>query len=503
MVLIRSKNTFTFFCLLTILFSQHFLVIIQSHANEEYTYYGVVPSRIWQMEPKDAGNLLKGWQLVDSNRNGKEDDRTIWSTLIFLGYEDGTHLRVINLDNDTTMYETDLAKMQKNLFYLLNGTKFKIVSNHLLYVLFVSGRSYFANTTGPMPACFIPSINGGYTGKEFMIVPSDWILGSRYQIIALESAEVTITGEEGTEKTLKLNPNEQKIPYLNNFKAYSIKSTGYIMIQGGGPGTESESSFYLPSVNGGFVGTTFFSVSHFLSSSTTSWNNDEEYWFRILAYENTKVTIWDAYQQIIASDAVSVLKLNEIEIQGGQDITIKPNAQFVRIDANKPITVGFIHEGSIKQTSSTNASVAYGSGLTFVGIRPNELTQIYLPLPSQVQAYVFADKDAQVQIDGALTTIRGGSYTLATTIQGIHTFLSNKNLVVQIIHWPLEPPTQAISGWGQVIPCIQAVDVTVDVTLTPIGQSLPLTYIIVGVAVAVIAIMILFIIRKSKSKAAS
>ncbi|MDH5689452.1 MAG: hypothetical protein OEZ48_16505, partial [Candidatus Bathyarchaeota archaeon] len=74
------------------------------------------------------------------------------------------------------------------------------------------------------------------------------------------------------------------------------------------------------------------------------------------------------------------------------------------------------------------------------------------------------------------------------TVPGTHKITSDKNVVVEVIHWPLMPSFQGIASFGVVIPCIQTSDLTPDVSLTPmITEGFPTTYIIIGIAVAAIA----------------
>jgi len=454
--------------------------------QDEYTYYGIVPNNIWRIWPKSEDDLSLGWKSDKSTWNITEQ-----ATLMFLGYQDGTTLQVRHLGNNSLIYENQINTMQKALCYIRNGTKFIITSNHPMYVLFISGYINFNNITGPAPQCFHPSITGSFTGKEFMLIASDDLSRTEYRIIALEQSTVTITDEDNNQQTLNIKPNDYKIPYFTNMKAYKIESTGNIMITSGAAGQWAQSSYAVPCVQGIFKGTTFY------TRTSNGWNRQEENGFVILAYEDTKMTIYDLITGVIK---------NETQVQGGSSIYIKPVTgtsneppPMAVIKTNKPVTMAFTHEGSLSSTHVKDGQmteyVPYGRGLMYMGVIPNEEEAFYLPLACNVQAYIFAYETANIQLDGISITIQPNNYVLLQD-QGIHTIVSNRNLIVQILHWPLQPPNQGLHSWSVAIPCLQTVSAKTEVTLTPLGGGWPILYIIAGVAVAIIAIAVIFIMRR-------
>lgn len=485
---VHAKNLAT--CgITTVLF---FLVVTQGifevKTQEEYVYYGVVPNNIWRIWPNDTvyGNFSLGWKTDKSTWN-----ITDLATLMFLGYQDGTTIQVRHLKNGTLIYETTLGEMQKDLCYIRNGTQFKITSNHPLYVLFMSGYHDFNNLTGPAPQCFHLSVTGSYSGKQFMLIASDDLFRDEYRIIALEAATVTITDEDGNEETFTLKANEFRTPYFINAKAYRIESTGNIMITSGAAGQGAQSSYLVPCVEGVSKGTAFY------TRTSDGWNRDEENGFYVIAYEDTKITIWDLYSKTI---------LNETNVQAGNFIRLKPettNTQaMMAIMTNKPVTVMFMHEGSLRSTHVRDGQmweyIPYGRGLVYMGVMPNEEMAFYLPVESNVQAYIFANEVTNIQLDGTPITIQRDDYTLLQ-LQGLHTISSDRNLIIQIIHWPLQPPNQAIHSWAVVIPSIQTVNTATEVSLTSLESGLPTTYIIVGAAVAILVVAIVVIMMRRRA----
>jgi hypothetical protein len=136
--------------------------------------------------------------------------------------------------------------------------------------------------------------------------------------------------------------------------------------------------------------------------------------------------------------------------------------------------------------------------VTFIGVRPDETTPIYLPVESYVEVYIFAHEDSEVTVDGISRSIPADSYFLLTQ-PGTHTIRSSKNVVVQVLHWPFEPETQGLLFNGVLIPAVQTVGVVADVTLTPLGEGFPMMYVMIGAAVAVVAVVAVFVLRRGRS----
>jgi hypothetical protein len=462
---------------------------------EEYVYYGVVPARLHRAVPKvlrhGAWDPTGGWKL-DAESVKTEGLITI------VGLEDDTSVKVYTLKDKALVSEAKLDEMEKHSVALPNGTIFKIVSDKLVYVLLLSGGLRNTETLeGPLPTGFHTGTDGSYVAKKFIFMASQdlgyYTTTEPYHIFALEPAEVTITRDDGVKQSFKLDANAHKALALKAFSVYRVESTGHIMIQSGetpggttGSGAKIECghSFFIPSATGGFVGTRFYSLSR------ESWGVEEEYGFWISALEDAKVTIWNLeFKRVI----------QELEIKAGDQIRTKPRAdgkeEVIAIESDKPITVSLIHSGDIK-----GYAWSYGMGVTFMGVKPNEETLFFLPTNSSVQTYIFAYEDTEVMIDDIPITIGADSYFLLTSV-GPHKILSNKNIVVQLIHWPLIPPIQGIEMFGVAIPSIQSINVTPDVSLKPIAaEGFPTTYIIAGVAAAVVAVIVSLLAVKRRAK---
>jgi len=440
------------------------------HCSEEYVYYGVIPDRIHHAEPREESggviNMTAGFEI-------NPDSVASYALISLVAAKDNTNVKVYTLEDDTWSSEAELNlnMMEKRFISLPNGTIFKVGSNHLASVMLIGeGDPNISKGSGPIPATFYTSMDGCYVGREFVFVASQWVFGSPYTILALEDAEVTVAREDDVKTSFTLKANAYKELQLEPFNAYRVESTGNIMIQSGGPGDQytARRSFFVPAAKGGFLGEVFYSIS------TTDWDPTEDYGFRISSLEDAKVAIWDVQ---------SKLKIQESEVDGGGGVIVKPKAHEIMMESDKPVTFSFIHNGSLEMTHGWG----YGAGVTYLGLKPNEEALIYLPLKSRVEAYVFANEDTLVRIDGMPMPIKADSFLLLT-LPGNRRIIPDKNVIIQIIHWPLIPSFQGIASFGVVVPCIQMVDVVPDVKLAPLeaGEGFPMTYVIGGVA-AVIA----------------
>jgi hypothetical protein len=286
---------------------------------------------------------------------------------------------------------------------------------------------------------------------------------------------------------------------LSSFNVYKFESTGNIIIQSGvipavansGEGMGDVNCFPVPSAQGGFVGTTFFT-----KSTRNGWDTRRDYGFRISALENAKVKVFDLETKQV---------LNDLTVMGGSGVVVRPSANAIAVQSDKPITLSLIHNGSIEQSRPLAGNKGgefsgYGNGVMFIGIQPNQNTMIYLPTEAHIEAYFFAKEETQLTIDGSTQTIRAGSPTLYTT-PGSHTVQSSKNVIMQINFWPNEPENQGLWYYGATIPCIETVNVNPTVKLTPLEGGFPVMYVIIGAGAAAVAVIVaLLVLRRRGSK---
>jgi hypothetical protein len=364
--------------------------------------------------------------------------------------------------------------MQRHYAVFQNGTTFKVETSELTNVLLLNYGSVPPSnaTSGPVPVTFYQSTDGAYVGKEFVFMGSGLGYNLDYLILALENTEVTVTRDDGDIQQFSIAINTWEEPIWQPFRTYKVVSTGYIMIQSGRlPNAWGEPrTLYVPSVEGGFVGNTFYSWSQ------TSWDPTESYGFRVSAAQDAKIKVWnlETKQQILTAD-----------VQAGSGFGFKPQAPAIVVRSDQPVTLEYVHNGSLENIDGTGMYSAYGSGVAYIGVKPSEDTPFYLPVDSYVEAYIFASEETEVTLDGNPWTIKANSYYLITQ-PGTHVIQANRKLVIEILNWPFEPEYQGLQYEGVQIPSIQTVDVVPDVSLTPLGESFPIMYVIIGVAATAI-----------------
>jgi hypothetical protein len=389
--------------------------------------------------------------------------------------------------------------MENHCVMLRNGTFFKVVTDKLANVLLLNIISvdeakytplpadWNSLWTLPLPFTFFYDVNGVYVGKEFILMTVQINIYQQYTIFALEKSTITITREDGHVDTATIEANLWKKFVWEPFMVYHIESTGNIMINCGNIG---QTTFYVPCTEGGFVGRHFFSTS----VERNTWDTKESNGYRVSATKDTKITVWnlETKQQMFTAD-----------IPAGSGYGFKPASLVFFVESDQPVTLEHIHNGSIERAVNTGQTQgihgAYGSGVGYFGVKPNEDAPFYLPVDSYVEAYIFASEDTEVTIDGNPSTIKANNYYTFSS-QGTHTISTNKNVVVETLNWPSTPEYQGLQYSGVQVPCIQTVDLMTGTTLIPLAEGFPTTYIIIGAAVAAIGIIAVLLFMKNRGK---
>lgn len=488
--------------ILMILFSSSLLAVPSTskvHAQEtEYKYYGYVPAKVYDYNLTDQNNLTSGWRL---------DTRSVAKAglVVVTGIEDNTHVEVYCLTNGSLLSEATIDSIENHCVLLRNGTFFKVVTDKLANVLLlniisVDEAKYTPlpadwNTlfTLPLPFTFFYDVNGAYVGKEFVLMAAQINIYRQYTIFALEKSTVTVTREDGNVATNTIEANSWNRYVWEPFMIYKIESTGNIMIHCGNIGS---TTFFVPCTEGGFVG------EHFFTPSITNWDNVESYGYRVSATQDTKITVWDlnTKQQMFTAN-----------VPGGSGYGFKPEASdksstlasAIFVESDHPVTLMMIHNGSIERAVSSGPTQgihgAYGSGVGYFGVKPDEDTPFYLPVDSYVEAYIFASEDTQVTIDGNPSTVRANTYYTFSQ-PGTHIISADKNVVVETLNWPSTPENQGLGYSGVQVPCIQTVDLMTGVTLIPLAEGFPIIYIVIGAAVAAVAVIVVLLVMRGRGK---
>jgi hypothetical protein len=467
----------------------------------DYTYYGVVPSKIFLYLLIDANNFTSGWVMgTNSSRTGSPslNGKTLATKalLVIVAAENDTHVRVYDLADGSLLSEKTIDSMEKHLVLLANGTEFKVVSDKQVSVLLLNYQIMPAAgvTEGPLPYAFYTDVNGLYVGKEFLLMASEQTMYTNnkfYTIFALEKSSVTVTRDDGQQNGYSLDVNSYTTFMLETFRVYKIESTGNIMVQSstydvvdiaGGTGeSHYRASYPVPCATGGFVG------QFFVSKAIIGWDTNKDYGFRISASEDTNVKVFDlATKQMV----------NDLSVKGGTGVGFQPSADAIGVQSDKPITLSYINNGSL----GTSRPAQYGLGVMFMGIQPDQNTPIYLPTEAYVEVYFFVNEETELTVDGFSQTIQPSQPKLLT-LAGTHTVQADQNVIVQINFWPTEPVYQGLWFSGVAIPCIETVANNPTVALTPFGGGFPMTYVIAGAgAAAVVVIVVVLVMRRRGGK---
>jgi hypothetical protein len=241
------------------------------------------------------------------------------------------------------------------------------------------------------------------------------------------------------------------------------------------------SSYLVPCATGGFVGQFFF------AKSTSGWDPDTDYGFRISATEDTEVKVFDLRTKQVVI---------ELSVEGGTGIGFQPPTDAIGVQSDKSITLSYINNGSL----GTSRPAQYGLGVMFMGIQPDQNTPIYLPTEAYVEVYFFVNEETELTVDGFSQTIQPSQPKLLT-LAGTHTVQADQNVIVQINFWPTEPVYQGLWFSGVAIPCIETVANNPTVALTPFGGGFPMTYVIAGAgAAAVVVIVVVLVMRRRGGK---
>jgi len=466
---------------------------------DEYSYYGVVPSKIFLYLLNDANNFTSGWVLgINSSRTGSPglNGKTVATKalLTIVAAENDTNVKVYDLTLNSLISQDHINSMEKHLVLLANGTVFKVVSDKQVSVLLLNYQNMPVGDVieGPLPYTFYTDVNGLYVGKEFFLMASEQIFYSEnkfYTLLALEKSSIIVTRDDGQQNEYSLDANSYTTMLLDIFRVYKIESTGNIMVQSSttwadiGSGLSPlryKASYPVPCATGGFVG------QFFVAKARKGWDPDTDYGFRISASEDTKVKVFDlSTKQVV----------NDLSVKGGTGIGFQPSADAIGVQSDKPITLLYFNNGTL----GTSRTAQIGVGVMFIGIQPNQNTPIYLPTDANVEVYFFANEETELTVDGSSQTNQPDQPKLYILL-GTHTIQADHNVILQVNFWPNEPEYQGLWFPGAAIPSIETVANNPTVTLTPLGEGFPMIYIIAGSGVAVAVIVVVLVMRRRGGK---
>ena len=483
-----SRMAYTISSMLSVTLLLSFLLAQALYAapEDKYTYYGKIPEKLWRYDYTAS----VGWRLGYIG-NVYYGAGPVSAFLLALGaIEDATQIEVHSLTDKSLLFKSTLNRFEKRYMLLPNGTVFKVVSNKPVNVLLLNQQSPPNATVGPVPHAFYPAVDGSYVGKRFVILASS-DLNPWFTVFALEDAEVKVVREDGAEeRTFKLKPNEYRRLLLRAWYMYTIEASGYIMVQCGNPHSywDTHESYAIPSASGVFIGTDFFSYSN------TQWDPKEDLGFRVLALEETIVKVYDLER----GGAV----MHEFKISAQDSVRFQAQTEAIRVSSEKPVQLLLLHEGDTTKMAGLQVTRenAYGAGIVFFTIPGSLKALLYLPVNATNEAIIFASEPTTITIDDLVTVKLDADEYYVLTQPGLHTIVSEKDVLVQLNHWPKQPEFQGLWVSGTVIPALETAGVKHEITVPPVGASANYTLFYAAGGIAAVAIVAALLLIKRRKK---
>ena len=411
--------------------------------------------------------------------------------LTIVGIHDGTSVEVYNLTDGGAIASFTIDRMEFRRICLANETYFKVVSDKMVSVLLNGGGwKSDGNRVVHMASTFYPSIEGGYVGAEFILVPINSTDGLLH-IFFIEDAHLTIQdAEEEVIEELAGAAGEMKTTYLKKLpgeadflalETYTVVSTGRIMLAGLAP----NSFLYLPSLTGGFVGKHFASVR----GGTVI----------LVALEDAEVAIYDLkrpgwHMTFFGPDLT-------IDLSVGEWYNASDVAAPMRIDSTGNISVligdcGGWH-GSWTYLSGLSHPEHMGDDVGFVVIRPGQEFGFSVP----TEAVLFAHEGSIMEIDGAVVSVRQDEHL--TLAQGVHMVKADAPVTIEILGhgWEYER-SELLQLYDNYASYLVSYQGSRENYPEPpgVGGVEIIPYIAVGIAIPIFLVIAVFIRRLGRKK---
>ncbi|RLE37426.1 hypothetical protein DRJ17_06635 [Candidatus Woesearchaeota archaeon] len=389
------------------------IALITTRSQGEYVYYGYVPPST------DIGNID---ELINGEiRNYTPPPGT--ALLDIIGTEDNTRVSVIDISTGEEIASVTVNSMEKRTVFIPYGTYFKIISNKRIAAMLMGGDSL--ETSG-----FYPSTEGGFIGTDFVFIPftvSDSYIPTRmgYNLLIMGLAKTKFKVLDSSGKWSASGEVDQQAckRYLlwcrvghgepargaGNSMIFRLTTDDYVMVAA----VTAESFMAVPAVTGGYVGKIFFALTYLtydVSGGTAA--------LIIVPCEPGKVTIYETSMDKIAEktftetdvaqDTYWFYKLGKVK----KEVIIKSTGKIT------------VLAGS---TGGSETPENMGPDVSMMGIRPNELTKIFVP----TVGVLFAPKDVKVTIDGVTQRLKRDQYVLLDS--GVHSIKASDVVIVELI----------------------------------------------------------------------
>jgi hypothetical protein len=471
-----------FFIFFAILFLVNIFVMCQ---GEEHVYYGYAPPAT------DVGNA----QEVIANKLFNYSVPPSTGLLDVLGLQDNTQVSLYDLFSGVLLNSTTVNRLQKVTFFIRYGTYFKLVSSHRVVAMVSGGASAYDSGEKGGYSTFYPSEDGGFVGKNFIFIPAtgtemslDYpqFVGYNLNLFALEDTLFKLSdaiGKFSTTESLKQRGTAhvllqarvhagQNMAGIGYDERFMLNSTNNVIIAS----ATIDQVLYVPAITGGYVGKIFWAPDR-----VTYQEPGRSVVLVIVPLEPGKVTVYDKDLNVLAEHTFTTADVSANSYWfksfgiGIFDFIIKSTGN---------ITV-------LASQTNTNISEDFiGSGITFLGTRPNQEVKFFTPS----SAIVFSSQDQTVIVDGQKRSVKKDEVILLGS--GVHSIKGTGVLTIEV----LAPGVGSFQKWGSYL--IEPIDIlksyeNIESLATPSPPYLTYAGVAVGLLI-VIGLLYIFIVKRNK-----
>ncbi|NHV07427.1 MAG: hypothetical protein HA495_08870 [Thaumarchaeota archaeon] len=459
---------------------------------EEHVYYGYAPPST------DIGFI----QEVIDNKEFTYSVPSGTGLLDVIGLQDNTQVSLYDLTSGILLNSTTINKLQKITFFIRYGTYFKLVSSHRVVAMISGGRSAYERGSTQGYSTYYPSVDGGFRGKSFIFMPATSthdplaIPLSHYNFIAFALEDTEFNLSDATRKFSTTESLKQRDIQRIMLQTRVAKEINLTEIGGGGAvavgyderfilnstgdmivaSTASDQVLYVPAITGGYVGKIFWAPDKAQLPET-----GRSVVLVVTPLEPGKVTVYDKDLNVLAEHTFT-------------SADVSANSYWF-----KSFGLG-IFDFIIKSTgditvlaSQTNINVSedfIGSGITFLGARPNQELKFFTPS----SAIIFSSQDQTVIVDGQKRSVKKDEVILLGS--GVHSIKGTGVLTIEV----LAPGVGSFQKWGSYL--IEPIDIlksyeNIESLATPSPPYLTYAGVAVGLLI-VIGLLYIFMLKRKK-----
>jgi len=317
-----------------------------------------------------------------------------YAYLDVIGVNYSTSVRVFDLRTGLLIGEGVVGRMELFTIKLPLETYFKVEADKIVSVCLSAGTFRGDSQLGPRPPSgftFITSVDGGFSGKEFIFMALE-SYAHVMLIYAVENSEVTVYNSTGsTAFHFSLGAYSYAGLALKPRQVYRVVSTGRLMIEHAtiyGATIDS-----VPSFTGGFIGYTF------------------------------PATIAFGGSLIILSQEDSTVKVHEITA-GGLSLNPRFEKQ-LRLGENMSVPWG--NPVIIRSTGRVLVE-RNGVGIAFMGLRAGEDAWVFIPDGGGV---IFASAPTRIVVDERVAILQRDG--IDSVQPGLHRIATNSTVLLELL----------------------------------------------------------------------